>query len=150
MSHSMDVTDAGIKVLCNPEISLEEEEVRSKQQCDCATGSKQFAAKRVRKISAPAGCMVWLPRMIVKGIRRHSVVNQQLNRTAVQQMSISEEEDSNRLWPEEELPSDIKSSQPPSSCITSLRRLDVHGTQVTQVGLRSILSAASPDIILLS
>lgn len=152
VSHSMDVTDAGIKVLCNPETFLEEE---GNKHCACANASKSLlAAKRSRKISAPASCIVWLPRL-VRGIRRHSVVQQQQqssNRTGTQHFSINEEDDSHILWPEDEKsvsPSETF-TEPPLSCIRSLRRLDVHDTKVTSEGLKSILNAASPDIILLS
>ena len=153
VSHSMDVTDAGMKVLSNPATSLLEEERNN----NCANnGSKSFTTKRSRKISAPASCIPsWLPRMIVRGIRRHSVIQQQQssNRTGAEQFCIDEEDGSNIPWPEEESPasrSGLAFTDPPVSCIRSLRRLDVHDTKVTSEGLRSILNAASQDIILLS
>ena len=146
MSNSNSVTDAGMKVLCQPDSPLFEEAAGPESPPPTTTGTKQ----RFRKISAPvlassAGCMLWLRR---GRFRRHSVIheNKKAHPEFTRSNSEEEEEEENLLCNEEALPNNNNNQL---QCIRSLRRLDVHSTKVTPVGIQLIL-ASSPAISILT
>lgn len=154
VSNSCDVTDAGMKVLCQPDSTLLGVEPQIPLP-DAKSGSQN--QKRSRKISAPvlssAGCMLWL-----KGFRRHSVIHSHSNRPPDSGKKHNSRASptllANCLEEDEALlhPMDDEVHPPPDSsmkCIRSLRRLDIRGTCVTPFGIQLIL-ASSPTISILS
>lgn len=160
--YSLDVTDEGIKILCDPDDDL----ITKLEQPQ--TREKQSNEQRCRKISAPArtggsggsshiisgaasGCMVWFPRL-VRGMRRHSVVEQKQHRREPIDCFVYQdgEETTSPLWPEdEEFPTSNDSGEISPSCIRSLRRLELLGTSVTSKGVQFVL-AASPTLTVIT
>lgn len=142
-SYSIDVTDCGMKFLCDP--------TQIKTSVEQPQTSEWKPEQRCRKISAPAapghhhasGCMVWFPRLLVRGIRRYSVLNEKKIDNQESRAHQSQE-DISPQWPEDELPMD---GEIPTTCIQSLHRLEILGTSVTPLGIE-LVSAASPIIII--
>ncbi len=157
--YSADVTDEGIKILCDPNDDL----ITKLEQPQ--TKEKQWNEQRCRKISAPArtggggshiisgasGCMVWFPRL-VRGMRRHSVVEQKQHRREPIDCFVYQDSEATTspLWPEdEESPTSDDSGEISPSCIRSLRRLELLGTSVTYKGVQYVL-AASPTLTVIA
>lgn len=149
VSYSIDVTDSGIKVLCHP--ALIAESTKQPQTSAWKSEQQQQQQRRFRKISAPAstnvsGCMVWFPRLLVRGIRRYSVVDEK--QAISRELSASSDEDiPPHQWPEDE--EEETDGENPPTCIQSLRRLEILGTSITPLGIHMIL-AASPIIAIVS
>ena len=147
VSYSIDVTDSGINVLCDPALITES---TKQPQTSGWKSEQQQQQRRFRKISAPAstnvtGCMVWFPRLLVRGIRRYSVVDEK--QAISREISASSDEDTPpHQWPEDEEETD---GENPPTCIQSLRRLEISGTSITPLGIHMIL-AASPIIAIVS
>lgn len=146
VSYSLDVTDAGIKVLCDPDQAV----ITTPEKPQSSTVNNGWnKEKRCRKISAPAnisGCMVWFPRL-VRGIRRYSVVEQQANREPM--FPAYQEEDASSPWLEDEVDRLSLDGETPQTCIRSLTRLEILGTNVTSIGMQLILTT-SPTITIVS
>lgn len=148
VSNSNDVTDAGMKVLCEPDLAFSGYTELARSPVTAKP------AKRFRKISAPVlssvGCVLWFRR----GTRRHSNVqnplqqhnNDKNNNISKGERYCTKEDDQVLLHLAEEEPTDTVTKL---QCIRSLRRLDVHNTSVTPVGIQLIL-ASSPTISILS
>ena len=141
-----------MQVLCQPATPVDCEDSMSVPTCRCHPADAK--KKRDRKISAPAriggtgGVIQWLPRL-VKGIRRHSV---SAKKPAVHYIQPPlDEESAAALWPEdEEFISKVQSEcQTPNSCIRSLRKLSVSGTQVTSDGINLVLQS-SPSVFIVT
>lgn len=141
MSYSIDITDAGVRVLCDPDQPIAQQETPHP-----ANGQ---AGQRYRKISAPessttfSGCMVWFPRL-VRGMRRYSVIEQQANREPIFP-NYHEEDTPSVKWSEKDNDdsASLDEEEALKSCIESLLRLDLIGTSVTPSGLQMILAASS-------
>ena len=132
VSYSIDVTDDGIRVLCNPHHQT-------------AVGQEKPLPPllRCRKISAPAssstaGCLVWFPRFVSGMRRRYSVIEHQANNNRQ-----PEEDLSSVRWPEEDDTSITDTDG--QSCINSLCRIDLTGTSVTSSAVQLVL-ATSPKL----
>lgn len=142
VSYSIDVTDCGMKFLCDP--TLITTSIEQPQTSKCGWKSEQ----RCRKISAPSapsrhvsGCMVWFPRFLERGIRRYSVLDEKkLNNH--ESPAHQSQEDISPQWPEDEL---SLSGGIPSTCIKSLHRLEILGTSITSLGIE-LVAATSPII----
>ena len=161
VSYSIDVTDAGMRILSDPDGDLLiSTKPKLQPQLVLDVGWNE---QRRRKISAPArtsghvsGCMLWFPRL-VRGIRRHSVVEQQkqgrrdpLAYSLYQDDLAKEGGDTTcPLWHEEESATGKSREIKPQSCIRSLRRLQLIGTSVTSYGVQFVLSA-SPSVTVVS
>lgn len=142
VSYSIDVTDCGMKFLCDP--TLITTSIEQPQTSKCGWKSEQ----RCRKISAPSapsrhvsGCMVWFPRFLARGIRRYSVLDEKkLNNH--ESPAHQSQEDISPQWPEDEL---SLSGEIPSTCIKSLHRLEILGTSITSLGIE-LVAATFPII----
>ncbi len=149
--YSIDVTDSGIKLLCDPDL-IKESTAQEPQTSARGWKSEQ---KRCRKTSAPAshnhvsGCMVWFPRLLVRGIRRYSVVDEKQVNNREPSLVYQLDDDNSPQWPEDEEPEMLGDGEIPPTCIKSLRRLEILGTSITPLGIQMI-SAASPIITIVT
>ena len=149
VSYSIDVTDNGIKILCDPGLITE-----STQEPQPSVRGLKSEQERCRKISAPAshshvsGCMVWFPRLLVRGIRRYSVVDEKQVSSREPSLVYQLDDDASPQWPEDE-EEEMADGEIPPTCIKSLRRLEILGTSITPLGIQMI-SAASPVITIVT
>ncbi|XP_057365528.1 uncharacterized protein LOC130686413 isoform X2 [Daphnia carinata] len=144
VSYSIDVTDCGMKFLCDPTLILTS--MPQPKTSECERKSEQ----RCRKISAPSapsryasGCMVWFPRFLARGIKRYSVHDEKkLNNH--ESPAHQSQEDISPQWPEDELSLNVEI---PSTCVKSLCRLEILGTSITPVGVKLVAATSSIIII---
>lgn len=152
--YSIDVTDSGIVLLCDPDLIKES----TAQESQTSARGWKSERERCRKISAPSashnhvsGCMVWFPRLLVRGIRRYSVVDEkQVNNKNNREPNLVYDDDNSPQWPEDEEQELMADGEIPPTCIKSLRRLEILGTSITPSGIQMISAAASPIITIVT
>jgi hypothetical protein len=95
--------------------------------------------------------MVWFPRLLVRGIRRYSVVDEkQVNNKNNREPNLVYDDDNSPQWPEDEEQEMMADGEIPPTCIKSLRRLEILGTSITPSGIQMISAAASPVITIVT
>ncbi|EFX71211.1 hypothetical protein DAPPUDRAFT_309146 [Daphnia pulex] len=154
--YSIDVTDSGMKLLCDPDLIIKES---TAQEPHTSARGWKSERERCRKISAPSashnhvsGCMVWFPRLLVRGIRRYSVVDEKQvnNNNNNRELNLVYDDDNSPQWPEDEEQEMMADGEIPPTCIKSLRRLEILGTSITPSGIQMISAAASPVITIVT